>query len=226
MKALLFTVLFAIPFYTGAAELKTEKEKLSYSLGYQIAQSLKRDALDVDIEVLAAAMKAVLQDKKLALTPEEMQATVENFKKNAMEQRESTGKKNQVEGKKFLDENKKKKGVKITSSGLQYKVIKEGSGKSPGKNDAVTVHYRGKLIDGTEFDSSYVRGKPTSFQVKQVIAGWQEGLQLMNVGSQYQFYIPSDLAYGETGARGQIAPHATLVFDVELLEIKENPHNR
>lgn len=130
------------------------------------------------------------------------------------------GIKNAAEGKKFLEENKKTPGVETTESGLQYKVIKKGSGRNPKTTDEVEVHYRGTLLNGQEFDSSYQREKPTSFKLNQVIAGWTEGLQKMNKGSKFEFYIPSELAYGKTGTTGKIGPNATLIFEVELLDIK------
>jgi FKBP-type peptidyl-prolyl cis-trans isomerase FkpA/FKBP-type peptidyl-prolyl cis-trans isomerase FklB len=133
--------------------------------------------------------------------------------------RKATGEKNAVEGKKFLEENKAKSGVKTTSSGLEYKVEKEGSGNPPKETDTVKVNYRGTLINGTEFDSSYKRGQPATFPVNRVIKGWTEGLQMMKPGSKYQFFIPSDLAYGERGAGSDIGPNSVLLFDVELLEV-------
>jgi FKBP-type peptidyl-prolyl cis-trans isomerase FklB len=143
------------------------------------------------------------------------------FQKEVMAKQAEVAKKNKAEGEAFLAENKKKEGVKTTASGLQYKVIKPGKGKKPKSSDTVTVNYRGTLIDGTEFDSSYKRGQPATFQVSGVIPGWTEGLQLMEEGAKWQLFIPSNLAYGERGAGGVIGPNATLIFEVELLSIQE-----
>jgi FKBP-type peptidyl-prolyl cis-trans isomerase FklB len=143
------------------------------------------------------------------------------FQKEVMAKQAEVAKKNKAEGEAFLAENKKKEGVKTTPSGLQYKVIKPGKGKKPKSSDTVTVNYRGTLIDGTEFDSSYKRGQPATFQVSGVIPGWTEALQLMEEGAKWQLFIPSNLAYGERGAGGVIGPNATLIFEVELISIQE-----
>lgn len=229
MKAMVMGVL-GVALLAGQAEanektaLKTEKDKISYSIGLNIGGNLKRDAIEIDVEALSKGIKDALTGGKPLMTEKEVQETMTAFQKTMIakqqEKMKSVGDKNKKEGEAFLAENKKKEGVKTTASGLQYKVIKEGTGKTPKSTDTVTVNYRGALIDGTEFDSSYKRNEPTSFPVNGVIPGWTEALQLMKTGSKYQLFIPSNLAYGERGAGGQIGPNATLIFEVELLSIK------
>jgi len=150
-----------------------------------------------------------------------VQETMAIFQKDMMAKQQEVAKKNKKEGEVFLDENKKKEGVKTLASGLQYKVLKEGTGKKPKLNDAVTVNYRGTLIDGTEFDSSYRRGQPASFPVSGVIPGWTEALPLMGEGAKWQLFVPSNLAYGERGAGAMIGPNATLIFEIELISVQE-----
>tara|TARA_Y100000766_G_C18893273_1_gene599627 strand:- start:1818 stop:2333 length:516 start_codon:yes stop_codon:yes gene_type:complete len=159
-----------------------------------------------------------LAGKESRLKPEEMQEAMMNMRKKMVEERKQKAEENKTSGAKYLEENKAKEGVKVTESGLQYKVLKEGEGAQPKESDTVKVHYKGTLIDGTEFDSSYSRNEPAEFGVGQVIRGWVEGLQLMKVGSKYQFFIPSDLAYGPQG-RPSIPPNSVLIFEVELLDI-------
>ena len=205
------------------AQLKDQKDKVSYSIGLDIGTTLKRQLIDVNAELLNNGIQDGLSGKKPLLTEEEMKATMATFQKDMMAKqaaaKKATGEKNAAEGTKFLAENKAKEGVKTTASGLQYKVLKEGTGASPKATDTVKVNYRGTTIEGTEFDSSYKRGEPASFPVNRVIKGWTEGLQLMKVGSKYQFFVPADLAYAERGAGSDIGPNATLIFDVELLGI-------
>jgi FKBP-type peptidyl-prolyl cis-trans isomerase FklB len=224
MKSKFVVAVFASVAFTGgavAAPLTTDKQKFSYTVGVQIGQSLKRDAKDIDVDVVTRAIKDVLGDKKLQLSQEDMQKTMEAFQQKQQLKQASVGDKNEKVGAEFLAANKKKEGVIETASGLQYKVIKAGSGDMAKATDTVVVHYKGTLINGTEFDSSYKRNEPTSFRVNQVIQGWQEALQLMNPGAKYQLAIPGKLAYGPRGAGGQIGPNETLLFDVELLEIKK-----
>ncbi len=220
-KKLLFPLLLSLPFSAIAGAPKSDDEKFSYSIGYQIGQSLKRDSVKVDTDTLLSAIKDVITDGKLQMTVEEMQAAIKTYQDKAMAKREATGIESKKAGEKFLADNKKKKGIKVTKSGLQYKVLKDGSGEKPGEKDTVVVNYKGTLINGTVFDSSYDRGQPATFGVGQVIKGWQEALQLMKVGSKLEVYVPSLLAYGPTGAGGKIGPHETLIFEVELLEIKD-----
>ena len=201
--------------------LKSQKEKVSYIIGMEIGSNLKKQLADVDSTILAKGIQDALTDRKPLLTEKEIQETMAAFQKEMMVKQTEVAKKNKAEGEAFLSENKKKEGVKALPSGLQYKVIKAGTGKKPKSNDTVTAHYRGTLINGTEFDSSYKRGQPVSFQVSGVIPGWTEALQLMEVGAKWQLFIPSNLAYGEQGAGRDIGPNATLIFEVELVSIQE-----
>lgn len=219
-------VLFAGYVYAGEdLVLKDQKDKLSYSIGMNIGNNFKKQSIDVNTDALIQGIKDVLSGGKTLMTEQEVNETLMNFQKEMMAkqmaQQKELGEKNKKEGEAFLAENKKKEGVKTLPSGLQYKVIKEGNGKTPKITDTVTIHYRGTLIDGTEFDSSYTRGQPATFPVKGVIAGMSEALQLMKVGSKWQLFIPSNLAYGERGAGDDIGPNATLIFEIELVSIKE-----
>ena len=204
------------------AGLKTDKQKFSYTAGYQIGQNLKRQNLDLDSKAFSQGAQDAITNAKPRLKPEEMQAAVQAQQKKDMEKQEAQAKKNLEAGQAFLEANKKKEGVVALSSGLQYKVITEGKGKQPKGTDTVVAHYRGTLINGTEFDSSYQRNEPASFPVAGVIKGWQEALPLMKEGAKWQVYIPADLAYGPRGAGGAIGPNEALVFDIELLSVKSD----
>lgn len=205
-------------------ELKTQKDKVSYGLGISIGTNLKNQSIDVNPEAFAKGLNDVLSGNKPLMTEQEMREVMMAFQQEMvakqLERSKSFGEKNKKEGKPFLDANKKKEGVVTLPSGLQYKVIKEGQGKSPKAVDTVTVNYRGTLIDGTEFDSSYKRGEPATFAVNAVIPGWTEALQLMKEGAKWQLFIPSNLAYGEKGAGNIIGPNAVLIFEVELISVK------
>ena len=207
-------------------ELKTDKDKTSYSMGVATGTQMKRQSIDVDVDIFAKGLKDSISGGKLQMTEQEIQETLKTFQQAlAAKQAEKTKQladSNRKEGEAFLAENKKKEGVKTLPSGLQYKMLTEGSGKMPKETDTVTTHYRGTLLDGTEFDSSFKRGQPASFPVNGVIKGWTEALQLMKEGSKWQLFIPSDLAYGERGAGGQIGPNATLIFEVELISINSS----
>jgi FKBP-type peptidyl-prolyl cis-trans isomerase FklB len=219
-----------------SSAFKTDKDKVSYSLGVDIGRTLQRLQLDLNEEVLSQGIGDVLGGKPMAMTDQELQETLQAFQQKMMQkQQESMAKKqdemkavaskNKADGKKFLDDNSKKTGVKSTSSGLQYKVIKEGKGDKPKDLDVVETNYRGTTIDGKEFDSSAKHGSTFSFPVNGVIKGWSEALKLMPVGSKWELYIPSDLAYGDEGYGDDIPPGSTLVFEVELLGIKKNAGN-
>ncbi len=208
-----------------AGGLKTDKQKFSYTAGYQIGQNLKRQNLDLDSRAFSQGAQDAITDAKPRLKPEEMQAAVQNQQKKDMEKQAAVAKQNLEAGRAFLEANKKKDGVVTLPSGLQYKVITEGKGKQPKNTDTVVAHYRGTLINGTEFDSSYQRNEPATFPVGGVIKGWQEALPLMKEGSKWQVYIPSDLGYGPRGAGGEIGPNQVLVFDIELLSVKEAAAN-
>lgn len=202
--------------------LKSDKDRLSYTLGHQIGQSLKRDGFDVDPAVIAQAIGHVLGGAKPALTQQEMQAVMTASRDKRMEALKEQAGKNLKAGQEFLAANKTKKDVVTLPSGLQYKVLKAGKGDRPKATDTVTVHYRGTLIGGKEFDSSIARGQPATFPVNGVIKGWQEVLPLMSVGSKWQAFIPADLAYGTHGtAGGGIGPNEALIFEIELIEIKK-----
>ena len=205
-------------------QLKDQKDKASYSIGYDIGETFKKQNVELNPDALFGGLKDALAGKEASLTKEDREKTLQAFQKEMMEKQITASKeaatKNAAEGEKFLTENKKKEGVKTTASGLQYKVLKEGTGPSPKETDTVVVQYKGTLLDGTEFDSSYKRNEPASFQVNRVVKGWIEALQLMKSGAKYQLFIPSALAYGERGAGQLIGPNATLIFEVELLSIK------
>ncbi|HWN94126.1 MAG TPA: FKBP-type peptidyl-prolyl cis-trans isomerase [Methylomirabilota bacterium] len=205
-------------------ELKDAKQKSSYAIGMDIGSNFKRQDIDVDARALAAGITDSLAGKP-QLTEAEAKQVLNDLRTQLMGKAESkqkeAGEKNLKDGEKFLAENKKKEGVKSTASGLQYKVLKSGAGKTPKATDTVKVHYHGTLIDGSVFDSSVERGEPTSFPVNQVIPGWTEVLQLMKEGDKWQVYIPSQLAYGPQGPSPKIGPNSTLIFDVELLAIEK-----
>jgi FKBP-type peptidyl-prolyl cis-trans isomerase FklB len=203
-------------------QLKDQKEKVSYSIGMQIGFNLARQKVDINPDILATGIKDAIAGKP-QLTPDQVKDIMAQFEKDMEQQQKERGEKNKTEGAKFLEENKKKPGVKTTASGLQYKVEKEGTGAQPKATDMVTVNYRGTLIDGTEFDSSYKRGQPATFPVNGVIKGWTEALQLMKQGSKYQLFIPANLAYGERAMGPDIGPNATLTFEVELVDVKPPP---
>jgi len=211
-------------FAADAPELKGDKEKVSYSIGMDIGGNLRRGSVEVDPDVLAKGLKDSYVGGKTLLTEDQARQAIEDFQKTLMarkaEEMQKLSEKNKADGEKFLAENAKKEGVKSLPSGLQYKEITPGKGKSPKATDTVTTHYRGTLIDGTEFDSSHKRGEPISFPVSGVIAGWTEALQLMKEGAKWQLFIPSNLAYGERGAGRDIGPNATLIFEVELISVK------
>jgi FKBP-type peptidyl-prolyl cis-trans isomerase FklB len=202
--------------------LKNQKDKMSYIIGMDIGTNLKKQSIDIDSNILAKGVKDALAGTKPLLTEQEIQETMVAFQKEMMVKQAEVAKKNKAEGEAFLTENKKKEGVKTLLSGLQYKVIKAGTGKKPKSTDTVTAHYRGTLINGSEFDSSYKRGQPATFPVSGgMIPGWTEALQLMEVGAKWQLFIPPNLAYGEQGAGRDIGPNATLIFEIELVSIQE-----
>jgi FKBP-type peptidyl-prolyl cis-trans isomerase len=209
---------------TWATELNTDKQKLGYIIGMDIGKSLREQGTDVDLDTLIDAVRATYNGEDLALSEEEAasirQEYIEKMKAEKEAESAAAGQGNVVEGQKFLAENKGKEGVQTTASGLQYKVITMGDGAKPSAESTVKVHYRGTLLDGTEFDSSYARNQPISFALNRVIPGWTEGVQLMPVGSKFEFYIAPELAYGDSGG-GPIPPSSTLVFEVELLDIEE-----
>jgi len=205
--------------------LTTTKEKQSYAIGMNLGENLKAQSVDIDPTLLTRGVKDTLTGAKPLLTPEEERATLmelqAGLRKNQMEKMQKASEKNKKEGVEFLTANKAKPGVVTLPSGLQYKIITAGTGPKPTATDSVSCNYRGTLIDGTEFDSSYKRGQPTTFPVSGVIKGWTEALQLMPVGSKWQLFVPASLAYGDRAASALIGPDATLIFEVELLSIQE-----
>ncbi len=233
MKSVLSTVLITglLAFQVNAEEKKPEakpekvdKEKVSYAIGMNVGTNLKRQMIDVNPDTLAKAIKDVIAGSPTQLTEQEAQQVLTAMQNDLRLKREEenkvAGEKNKKEGEAFLVENAKKPGVTKTASGLQYKVITEGKGAKPKLTDTVTTHYRGRLLNGTEFDSSYKRNQPAEFPVTGVIKGWTEALQLMPVGSKWELYIPAALAYGERAQGRDIGPNATLIFEIELIGIK------
>lgn len=208
----------------AAPQPSTDKEKLSYAIGMNIGRQMKSQSVDVDPAFFAQGFRDALAGGKTALTEDEARAVMAAFEKEMRSKQAAmmaqTAEKNKKEGEAFLASNKAKEGVVTLPSGLQYKIVKEGTGPKPTLDDTVVCHYKGTLIDGTEFDSSYKRNEPAKFPVKGVIRGWTEALQLMPVGSTWQLFIPSTLAYGERGAGNVIGPNATLIFQVELISIQ------
>jgi FKBP-type peptidyl-prolyl cis-trans isomerase len=206
----------------NALSLGTELDKVSYIIGTQIAGNLKQAQIEVNIDLLAQGIKDVLAGNELALSQDEIKtvyaAWQEKMRQKQADEKAKAASENLAKGTAFLEANKAKEGVKVLPSGLQYKVIKEGTGNIPVATDKVKTHYRGTLIDGKEFDSSYKRGKPAEFPVARVISGWTEALQLMKEGAKWELYIPANLAYKEPGRPG-IPPNSTLIFEIELIEI-------
>jgi len=209
----------------GPAGLKEQKEKVSYVIGVDIGKALQKQGVAIDPDLVARGIKDGFSGGKLLMSDQEIKETMTAFQKEMRAKQEmalkQAGEKNKREGEAFLAENKIKEGVKTLPSGLQYKVIKAGSGKKPKATDTVVTHYKGTLLDGTEFDSSYKRNQPATFKVNGVIRGWTEALQLMEEGAQWVLYVPAALAYGERGAGPQIGPNATLIFEVELISVQE-----
>ncbi len=204
--------------------LNTQKDKTSYAIGMNVGKGLHRDSVDIDPAILLRGLKDALAGGKTLLTDQEAQTTLtalqNDLRKKQQDMRQQATEMNKKEGEAFLTANKTKDGVVALPSGLQYKILQEGTGPKPAATDSVVCNYRGTLLDGKEFDSSYKRGQPATFPVTGVIKGWTEALQLMPVGSKWQLFVPSELAYGDRGAGADIKPGATLIFEVELLSIQ------
>jgi|SRR5579864_934008 len=204
--------------------LKTPKEKTSYAMGMNFGTGLRKQSIDIDPAILARGLRDAFSNGKTLLTEDQARAILTqlqtDIRKKQQELARQLGDTNKKEGMAFLEANKTKDGVVTLPSGLQYKVLQEGTGPKPTATDKVVCNYRGTLLDNTEFDSSYKRGQPATFPVTGVIKGWTEALQLMPVGSKWQLFVPAELAYGDRGAGGQIPPNATLIFEVELLSIQ------
>lgn len=223
--AVVGVMLLASQVYAQKAVLKSQKEKVSYIIGIGIGKNFKQQGTEIDPDALAKGVRDALAGAKPILTEEEINETMATYKKEmAAKQKElfdRVGEKNKKEGEAFLAENKKKPGVKTLPSGLQYRIIQSGKGKKPTLNDTVTVHYKGTLINGKEFDNSHSRGQPASFPLSSAISGWKEALQMMEVGSKWEVFVPSQFAYGERGGGSTIEPNSTLVFEIELLAIQD-----
>ncbi len=220
----LILLIFSVSSSLIAQEnLQSETQRFSYALGVQlgqqIGQNISTQSVDIDTDALLLGLSDIIRQSGLKLTVQEMQAAVDSVQEGEQKRQQAAGIRNKLEGENFLAENKKSSDVIELQSGLQYKVIINGDGEKPAVSDTVVVHYRGTLIDGTEFDSSYTRGQPVTLQVNGVIPGWQEALPLMSVGSKWQIFVPSNLAYGEQQAGPNIGPNSTLIFDIELLSI-------
>ncbi len=212
-------IIFAFGCTKQEAKLENDQQKASYSIGRQIGDNMKSQSVEIDIPSLTAGLSDAMAGKDPRIKPEEMQAALGKFQEAVMKKRQGEAEKTKKSGIDYLEKNKAKEGVKVTKSGLQYEVVKEGTGKVPKKSDVVKVHYTGTLIDGTKFDSSLDRGEPAEFPVGGVIPGWTEALEMMPTGSKWKLAIPSELAYGPQGRPG-IPPDSVLLFDVELIEIK------
>ena len=222
--ALVLSIFFIVALAYGEDTLKDKVDRVSYALGLDIGSDLNQQSIEVNTDILMKGIKDALSGGKRLLSDDEIRETMATFTKELVEKEAEDRRKlvdrNKKDGMAFLAENKKKEGVKTLASGLQYKAISEGNGKSPKATDTVTVNYRGTLINGYEFDSSYRRGVPSTLLVNGAISGWTEALQLMKVGAKWQLFIPSNLAYGEEGTGNIIGPNASLIFEVELISIK------
>lgn len=205
------------------AALESAEQRLSYGVAQNVAKQMQSSGLPLDANAFVAGFRDVLEGREARMSEEEINAELQAFQQKMVAEKQAEMEKvateNDAKGKAYLDKNKSREGVVVTDSGLQYEVVEAGDGAKPTAEDTVVVHYSGKLIDGTEFDSSYQRGEPVQFGVGQVIPGWTEALQLMPVGSKWKLTIPAELAYGAAGAGGRIPPNATLLFDVELIDI-------
>jgi FKBP-type peptidyl-prolyl cis-trans isomerase FklB len=232
MKAPVATVL-CMAFLSGVCaaaekqESKERKDKISYSVGYQVGGDFKRQGVELDPKLFLKGFQDAMSGAKPHMTPQEMNQTLVDLKKKIVaderKDRQAKAQKALAEGEAFLAANAKKEGVVTHPSGLQYKVLREGAGASPKATDNVTVNYRGTLVDGTEFDSSYKRNKPATFRVDRVIPGWTQALTMMKTGAKWQLFIPAKLAYGDRGAGTKIPPGSTLIFDVELVSVQPAP---
>jgi len=224
IPAVLATLLLALtPAWAAGKKPESLEDRVSYGIGMNIGRDFKKQEIKVNPDLLAQGIRDALAGGDTLMTDEEVQQTITELQQIMQAKQQAKmkelGEANLKEGKEFLAANAKKEGIKTTASGLQYKVIEEGKGKAPLATDKVKVHYRGTLINGEEFDSSYKRGEPVTFALNGVIKGWTEALQLMKEGSKYEIYLPAELAYGERGAAPVIGPNATLIFEVELLEV-------
>lgn len=233
MKNLMFLSVFFISFGFLSCQsdlkkddLKDQKDKISYGIGLDIGRNLRSQNIEINIPSFAQGVKdGLISDSTMLLTEDELRQAFTEFQKEMMKKQEEEwlkmGERNKIESEEFLKQNKTKEGVVTLASGLQYKVLKSGNGAIPKATDKVKVHYSGRLLNGTIFDSSYERGEPTVFEVSKLIKGWIEALQLMKTGDKWELYIPSDLAYGPNGAGQMIGPDQALIFEMELISIEK-----
>lgn len=223
LSAILTAMILAVQIPVHAQDpqpLTTNVQRFSYGVGLQIGQQLKRQGLSgIDPRAIAMAIEDVLAGRDLRVSMDDMRVAATAYQDELKSEKLATAEKNKAAGDKFLEGNSAREGIVVLDSGLQYRVVVSGAGESPVETDTVVVHYRGRLLDGTEFDSSYGRGEPTELGVGQVIPGWQQALQLMPVGAKWEVWVPASLAYGTEGAGG-IGPNETLHFDIELIDIK------
>ena len=219
-KISVFVFFYSLITNTYAVKIETDLEKLSYSMGIYFGQTVNSQEMEIDIPAFMQAVEDVLNNAEKKMTDDEMKKILSTYQKMEQDQRAAESDSNKIKGKKYLAENKDKEGVITLPSGLQYKIIKNSEGEKPLEDSRIVVHYRGTLIDGTEFDSSYSRGEPIELNLNQVIKGWTEAMQLMVKGDKFELYIPSTLAYGESGRPPKINGGATLIFKLELIEIK------
>lgn len=220
LKALaIMPMLLSAPVLVSAADIETDEQKLSYIFGVQVGQGLKNEGVDIEMDAFTAGIKDMLEGNKPQIDQASAQALVQQYQQKKQMEMAETAAKKQQEANDFLAKNAKEDGVVVTATGLQYKIIEEGTGKSPTAQDKVVAHYTGKLLDGTVFDSSHERGEPATFPVSGVIKGWQEALPLMKEGAKWQLVIPANLAYGDRGIGNVIGPNETLMFDIELVSI-------
>ena len=220
------TLALAIAFPLAAETMETADDRLSYTIGMDIGQSLSEQDININLDLLVEGLRAAYLGEETRLSREQADAERDSFMQRRqvemVEQQQQEAQRNLEEGQAFLAENRNNPEVQETASGLQYRVVQQGDGLSPSATDRVTVHYRGTLINGVEFDSSYARNQPATFGLNQVIPGWTEGVQLMQEGAIFEFFIPAELAYGEQGRPGPIGPNSTLIFEVELIEVHDD----
>jgi FKBP-type peptidyl-prolyl cis-trans isomerase FklB len=220
-KYFFVTLIISLMSFSAFAttEVKTDDQKLSYAMGTYFAMGITQQDVKLDVPAFVKAVEDVLNKNEPQISIQEMQEILTKYKETVAAEETMAIAKNKKAGEAFLTENKKKEGVVVTTSGLQYKILKQGSGAKPATGSSVTVHYKGTLVDGTVFDSSFDRGQPATLSLGQVIKGWQEAVPMMKTGSTWQIYVPSELAYGDRAASELIGPASTLIFDIELISI-------
>jgi FKBP-type peptidyl-prolyl cis-trans isomerase len=216
----LLPLLVAAPTIVSAADVKTDKQKLSYIFGVQVGQGLKAEGIELEMDAFSTGITDMMEGNKPKIDQATAQKLVQDYQQKKQAKMAETAAKKQKQADAFLAKNAKEKGVVVTATGLQYKVLEQGKGKSPTSEDKVVAHYTGKLLDGTVFDSSVERGEPATFPVSGVIKGWQEALPMMKEGAKWQLVIPANLAYGDRGIGNIIGPNETLMFDIELVAIE------